>query len=142
MVIPGQALSRCGIEVYQISRASPGVPFERMCPGARALGHKMKGTMRRSALLILTLGICFTPQNASAVTVDEIVQLANAGISDAVILALLDRDRTVLTIAPEDLVVLKQDGLSDALIIAMLKSGREEAEAAMRAESEANAARI
>jgi len=98
--------------------------------------------MRRVVPLILMLAIWLTPRSASAVTVDEIVALAQAGVSDAVILALLDRDRTVLTIAPADLVVLKQDGLSDALIVAMLKSGREEGEAAARAESDSNAARI
>jgi hypothetical protein len=110
--------------------------------GERVARGVKKAIMRRVAPLILTLGLCLTPQPASAVTVNEIVTLAKAGISDAVILALLDRDRTVLTIAPEDLIVLKQDGLSDGLIMAMLKSGREEGEAAARADSEANAARI
>jgi hypothetical protein len=110
--------------------------------GERVARDGKQGIMRRVVPLILTLGIFLTPHPASAVTVDEIVMLAKAGISDAVILALLDRDRTVLTIAPEDLVVLKQDGLSDGLIMAMLKSGREEGEAAARADSDANAARI
>jgi hypothetical protein len=59
-----------------------------------------------------------------------------------VILALLDRDRTVLSIDPEQLVTLKREGLSDSLIMAMLKNGREEAEEAARAVSEDKAASI
>src|SRR5256885_1054813 len=64
---------------------------------------------------------------ASAVTVDQIVALSKAGVSEAVILALIDRDNTILTIAPEQLVALKRDGLSEPVILAMLKSGRQEA---------------
>ena len=41
------------------------------------------------------------PVSASAVTVDQIVAMSKAGVSEAVILALLDRDGTVLTIDPE-----------------------------------------
>jgi hypothetical protein len=110
--------------------------------GERVANAGKKGIMRRALPVILTLGVCLGPQIASAVTVDQIVALSKAGISEAVILALLDRDRTVLTIEPEELVGLKQDGLSDALIIAMLKSGREEGEAAARAQSASNAEAI
>jgi hypothetical protein len=80
--------------------------------------------------VLLVLG---TSVPLSAVTIDQIVSLSKAGVSDAVILALLDRDRTVLTIDPEQLVTLKRDGLSDALIMAMLKNGRQEGDEAARA---------
>jgi hypothetical protein len=82
------------------------------------------------------------PAGASAVTVDQIVALSKAGVSETIILALLDRDRTVLTIDPEQLVVLKREGLSDAVIAAMLKNGREEGEQAARAVSAERAAAI
>jgi hypothetical protein len=76
------------------------------------------------------------------VTVDQIVALSKAGVSETVILALLERDRTVLTIDPEQLVVLKREGLSDALIGAMLKNGREEGEQSARAVSAERAAAV
>lgn len=75
-------------------------------------------------------------------TVDQIVSLSKAGVSEAVILALLERDRTVLTIDPEQIVTLKREGLSDKLITAMLQSGRDEAEEAARAVSSWNATTI
>jgi hypothetical protein len=100
-------------------------------------------TVRR-ALAALTCAVAFTlaPRPAAAVTVDQIVALSKAGVSEAVILALLDRDRTVLTIDPEQLVTLKREGLSDTLIMAMLKNGRDEAEEAARVVAEENAASI
>lgn len=79
---------------------------------------------------------------AWAVTVDQIVSLSKAGVSEAVIVALLERDNNVLTIEPDQIVALKREGLSDALITAMLKSGREDGEAAARSVSSWNAASI
>ena len=82
------------------------------------------------------------PLARSAATMKEIVALSKAGVSEPVILALIDRDKTIFPIEPEQLPTLKQQGLSDAIIMAMLKSGREEGEAAARAEAASNAARI
>jgi hypothetical protein len=92
----------------------------------------------------LILMVCFARAStaAFAVTVDQIVALSKAGVSDAVILALLDRDGSVLTIEPEQLVALKRAGLSDALVTAMLKNGRAEGEDAARAASAASASSI
>lgn len=93
-------------------------------------------------LVVLTLCGVLAPAAASAVTVDQVVELSKAGVSEAVILALIDRDRTVFTIDAEQIVALHRDGLTDKIILAMLKSGRQEGEDAARAASEANAARI
>ena len=82
------------------------------------------------------------PRAASAVTVDQVVALAKAGVTDAVILALIDRDRTVFAIEPEQIVTLQREGLSEAVILAMLKSGRDEGDEAARADSAYNAATI
>jgi len=97
-------------------------------------------TMRRFAIPILAAACLLTASSASAVTVDQIVALSKAGVSEAVILALIDRDRSVLTIDPEQIVSLKREGLSDTLITAMLQSGRDEAEQAAREVSSWNAA--
>jgi len=76
------------------------------------------------------------PATASAVTVEEIVALSRAGVTDTVILALIDRDKTIFTLEPDQLVALKAQGLSDPVILAMLKSGREEGERAAQAASD------
>ena len=62
--------------------------------------------------------------------------LAKAGVTDTVILALIDRDRTIFALEPDQLVSLKTEGLSQPVIIAMLKSGREEGDRAAQAESD------
>ncbi|MBI3492245.1 MAG: hypothetical protein HY047_10760 [Acidobacteria bacterium] len=82
------------------------------------------------------------PAAALAATVDQIVELSKAGVSEAVILALIDRDKTVFTIEPEQIVTLQRDGLSERVILAMLKSGRQEGEEAARAAAASNAAMI
>lgn len=99
-------------------------------------------TSRALLVGLLAAAVTLTPRPAAAVTVDQIVALSKAGVSEAVILALLDRDGTVLTIAPEQIVNLKREGLSDTLILAMLKNGRAEGEDAARADAALNAATI
>ena len=95
--------------------------------------------MRLGALILLAL---LTSSSASAATVDEIVALSKAGVSESVILGLIDRDKTIFTLDSDQLVALKQEGVSDAVVLAMLKSGRAEADAAARAENEMRMANI
>jgi len=92
--------------------------------------------------ILFSLLLALTPAAASAVTVDQIVALSKAGVSEPIILALIDRDRTVFTIEPEQLVALRRDGLSEAVILAMLKSGRQEGEASANEAAAFNAAVI
>jgi hypothetical protein len=68
------------------------------------------------------------------VTIDQILQLKKAGVTDAVILALIERDQTVFTLPPEQIVSLKSQGLTDDVIIAMLKTA-EAGDQAARADS-------
>jgi hypothetical protein len=82
------------------------------------------------------------PSPASAVTLDQVLSLAHAGVTDAVILALIDRDRTIFAVEPEQIVTLQREGLSEAVILAILKSGREEGDQAARADSAYTAATI
>ena len=85
--------------------------------------------MVRHALVLgcLVVGL-LAPRAASAITIDQVLSLAKAGVTDTVILALIDRDRTVFAIEPEQIVSLQRDGLSERVILAMLKSGRAEGE--------------
>ena len=96
----------------------------------------MRPFISRLAPAVLTLAALMVPAVASAVTVDEIVALTRAGVTDTVILALIDRDKTIFTLEPDQLVRLQSDGVSEAVILAMLKSGREEGERAAQAASD------
>ena len=82
------------------------------------------------------------PRAALAVSIDQIVALTKAGVSEPIILALIDRDKTVFTIEPEQLVKLQRDGVTETVILAMLKSGRAEGDTQTRADSARNAAMI
>ena len=74
--------------------------------------------------LPLFLLLMVIPATASAASVQEVVALSNSGVSDEVILALIERDNSIFTIDPEQLVALQRQGLSQAIILAMLRSGR------------------
>jgi hypothetical protein len=86
--------------------------------------------MRLLTTAWLLIVLALVPAAASAVTMDQIVALSKSGVSEPIILALIDRDKTIFTLEPDQLVSLRRDGVSETVILAMLKSGREEGEAA------------
>jgi hypothetical protein len=77
----------------------------------------------RLFLLMLALLGC-VPAAASAVTIDEVVALSKSGISEQVIVAVIERDQTLFTLSPAQLMKLQRDGLSDRILLALIKSGR------------------
>jgi hypothetical protein len=101
----------------------------------------MRGRLRVLVVAGVALGV-LGPTVVSAVTVDQVLALKRAGVTDTVVLALIDRDRTVFAIEPEQIIALQRDGLSEAVILAMLRSGREEGDQAARADAASNAAAI
>ena len=116
--------------------------FLRFSPGSAGQYVAQTSRMLRSlrflvAWLVLTAGV-LAPSVASAVTLDQIVELSRSGVTEAVILALIDRDKTIFALEPEQLVTLKAQGVSETVILAMLKSGREEGERAAQAAAELN----
>jgi hypothetical protein len=78
------------------------------------------------ALIVGCLTLCcalmLAPATASAVTIDQIVTLSRAGVADAVIVALIERDRTVFALDPAQLIELQQAGVSEPVTVAMLRS--------------------
>ena len=114
------------------------------CSTGRSVAARvaMRAMLRRLVVAGVVAITLLAPTAAVAVTVDQVVALAQAGVTDAVILALIDRDRTIFAIEPEQIVKLQRDGLSQAVILAMLKSGREEGEQAARADAAYNTASI
>jgi hypothetical protein len=85
----------------------------------------MRTRLQRIVLaLVLVLA---TAPGAYAVTIHDIVALTKAGLSDDIILALLEADPTIFSIDAAKLMELRRDGVSERVLIAMLKSGREPA---------------
>jgi hypothetical protein len=89
------------------------------------------------AVLVLIVLLALTPATASAVSIQEIVALSNSGVSDEVILTLIERDNTIFTIEPDQLVALQRQGVSQAVVLAMLRSGRQPATPTQRADTAA-----
>jgi|KBSMisStandDraft_5_1062788.scaffolds.fasta_scaffold186671_2 hypothetical protein len=69
---------------------------------------------------------------AQAVTLKDLIDLKKAGLSDAVLLALIDSDGTVFKLTATEVRTLRDAGFSDKLIISILGTsakGREEIDA-------------
>src|SRR5262245_51834169 len=117
--------------------------FRRLLTGGLIADMRAVTIPRGVRVFLAVCGLaCVAAAPVSAISVEQIVALSKAGVSEAVILALMDRDQTILTIDPEQVVALKRQGLSDKLIVAMLQNGRDAGEAAARAVSESQVAAI
>src|SRR5262245_13633591 len=64
------------------------------------------------------------PATASAVTIDEVLALSKSGVSEQVIVAVLERDQTLFTLSQALIMKLQRDGLGDRILLALIKSGR------------------
>lgn len=84
----------------------------------------MRSLRLAAVALALLVGSAVT---AYAVTPRDLIELKKAGLTDAVLMALIDSDGSVFHLAAGDVRVLHDAGLSDALIIKMLKTAQPKA---------------
>ncbi len=61
---------------------------------------------------------------AHAVTVADLINLRANGVSDDILVALLQTDGTVFKLTADDIIALKKKGLSDRVVLAMLLNGK------------------
>jgi hypothetical protein len=80
--------------------------------------------MLRRTLFVVLAVLAVTAGRAEAVTLREIIELSRAGLSDPVLIALIEVDRRVFPIDPATLKQLKDAGVSEAVVVAMIRSGR------------------
>jgi hypothetical protein len=75
----------------------------------------------------LLLSFCCSPSRApaEALTIRDVIELTKAGISDEVLLALIDVDGGVYASDAETLKALKEAGVSERVMVALVRSGRE-----------------
>jgi hypothetical protein len=71
------------------------------------------------------LVLALAPRPVSGLTVQDVVSLTKAGVSDDVVLTLIERDNSIMPIDSAQLITLKRDGVSERIVIAMLRSGRQ-----------------
>jgi hypothetical protein len=75
--------------------------------------------------LLLAVLLCGAARPVLAVTVDDIVALARAGVTAEVLVAVIDADRSIFSLTPEQIVALKKAGVPDAVVLKMLGSADE-----------------
>jgi hypothetical protein len=76
------------------------------------------------------LGALLLPVTASAVTVRDIIELTKAGLTDDILIAVIEADRTVFTLDKEQILELKKAGVSKTVILKMLRTRKEHEAAA------------
>jgi hypothetical protein len=79
----------------------------------------------RVALAFVVLLLAGTVGRAEALTIRDVIELTKAGISDEVLLALIDVDGGVYASDPATLKALKEAGVSERVMVALVRSGRE-----------------
>ena len=77
--------------------------------------------MFRRSLLACFAVLVLGAGRAEAISVRDIIELSKAGLSDPVLLALIEVDRSVFVIDTATIRKLKDAGVSDTVIIAMIR---------------------
>jgi hypothetical protein len=77
--------------------------------------------MRLPLSLVFAALLAVVPIRASAQTsTNDLLGLKAAGFSDDILIALIQTDGSMFTLAPDDLIFLKHQGVSERLMLAML----------------------
>lgn len=81
---------------------------------------------RRLLTVAAFLGVLLGPavSRAYAINLRDLIALSKEGVSDAVLVAIIETDGSKFTLGPNDVRQLRSEGISDAVIIAMLMTAR------------------
>jgi hypothetical protein len=77
-----------------------------------------------SAASCFAIALALVPARADAITLREVIELTRAGLSEEVLLALIEIDPRVFPVDSATLRSLKDAGVSEKVIVAIVKSGR------------------
>jgi hypothetical protein len=75
----------------------------------------------RILLASVLLAILAAPP-AAAATIQDLIKLKAAGLSDEILIALIEADGTVFHLKADDVIAIRKDGLSEKVIMAMLST--------------------
>ncbi len=79
-------------------------------------------TYSQTVVFALALLIGPAVANAYAVTIRDLVALSKEGVSDAILVALIETDGSRFKLTPDDIRSAKAQGLSDLVIVAMIRT--------------------
>ena len=91
--------------------------------------HEMRRSVWRFAASAAVMTLLMSGP-AHAISVKEIIELSRAGVSEEVLVALVQTGRTVFTLDANQILALKSAGVSDRVVLAMTDTGRPAAEPA------------
>ena len=78
--------------------------------------------MKKLLLLPLLVAILFLlPNPAFAVTLDDIISMSDADVSDEIIIALIRATDSVIRLSADDIVALEEAGVSDGVILFLIE---------------------
>lgn len=83
----------------------------------------MRHLFRAALATLLLLGPAASL--AHAVTIADLINLRANGVSDDILIALIQSDGTVFKLTAEDIIALKKRGLSDRVLVAMITAGKQ-----------------
>lgn len=78
----------------------------------------------RRLVLLLALAMTVGAARAEAITIGEIIELSSSGLSDEVLLALVEIESKVFPVDPDTVKALKAGGVSERVIAAIVRHGR------------------
>lgn len=96
----------------------------------------MRHAIKTLLACLLLVGITARP--ALAISIDDLVNLKTRGISDAILIALIDADGSIFRLSADDVLALSKRGLSDTVILAMINTAKPKAVVAPPAPSPAS----
>lgn len=83
--------------------------------------RRLRPLLTAAAVVLLIAG---SASRAFAVSIRDLVALANEGVSDTVLVALIETDGSRFSLGVEDIRSLRAQGVSDQVITAMLRTAR------------------
>jgi hypothetical protein len=83
---------------------------------------RLTSTYTKTVVFALALLIGPAVSSAYAITIRDLVALSKEGVSDAVLIALIETDGSRFQITADDVRSVRAQGLSDAVIVAMIRT--------------------
>jgi hypothetical protein len=117
---PGKAACARAIEYIGAKR---GITVAASCWSVPLIGIQAGGVMRR-VVLIFAVVMAMGAARAEALSVRDIIELSKTGLSDDVLIALIEVERQVFPVDTATLKSLKESGVSEKVMLAMVRSGR------------------
>jgi hypothetical protein len=75
----------------------------------------------RTALIALVVAAALVPASSSAITLPDVVTLSKAGMSDALLIALIEREAPPDPIDAQEVLALREQGVTEPVLLALLK---------------------